>query len=862
MLDRVRSKLKQMNHFFYRLCMLCIPGVLAAQDTLHVQEYLHTEPVSISKHSLEKASAWELMENTHYVIENPTLGDPFTNTKGKTSSWKKKNAGEKNNFSLQKNGDYGLQYTAFYIENDDFVRCKLLLWSNQLYQLYVDGNSKPLISQKRSYKDEMHLEEKFIDLSPGKHTIHIKHLYEDKYDNGRVKVAFALKKEYDKNAIRLSLSPKRNLALLDLMELRKIDDFGMSYDGAYYMRRTKKPIPNSDESEYISEWFRSSDQKKVMSLTNKKYSQLQWVPKKHAFSYVLTQDGKKSLIVYNLDTATEEKFINRIPKLNSYQWAHNGKFVVFSSSEKAPSIKNKTLHLVEDLDHRFRNKTGQSLLHIANYKDRNIRKLTYGKFTTHLQDISYSGEKLIYSKSELRENERPFHYTSYWEMDIKTGNTDSLFAIGWGGNANYSPKDNAILVTAGPDAFNGIGRDLPNNQLANAYDKQAYIYTIKDKKVRSISKHFDPSIQQIHWNPYDNYIYMTVHEKDFENIYRYDVKKDSYSQISIPETAVKSLYFGSHSSKAYYTAESAQSPIKLYELNLKKLQSKLNYDPNSDLYKKVAHGAMKDWNFTNKSGQAILGRVYYPPNFDANKNYPALVYYYGGTMPTSRNYSGRYPKNLYAAHGYVVYVLQPTGAIGFGQEFSAAHANNWGESNAGDILEALPKFLEAHPFVDKEKVGCIGASYGGFMTMSLLTQTDEFSAAVAHAGISSISSYWGEGNWGYTYSAQASAESYPWNNPELYTKNSPLFNADKINTPLLLTHGTVDNNVPIGESIQMYTALKLLGKDVEFLRVKNENHHILKYKNFILWQESIIAYFDKKLKGNSRWWNHLYPSQK
>lgn len=175
--------------------------------------------------------------------------------------------------------------------------------------------------------------------------------------------------------------------------------------------------------------------------------------------------------------------------------------------------------------------------------------------------------------------------------------------------------------------------------------------------------------------------------------------------------------------------------------------------------------------------------MYYPPGFDKNKKYPCIVNYYGGTSPITRNFGGRYPLNLYTAQGYIVYVLQPSGATGFGQEFSALHVNDWGTIVADEIIYGVNKFLAAHPFVDTTRLGCIGASYGGFMTMYLLTRTNIFSAAVSHAGISSISSYWGEGYWGYSYSAIASASSFPWNRKDIYVRQSPLFNADKIATP-------------------------------------------------------------------------------
>ena len=237
-----------------------------------------------------------------------------------------------------------------------------------------------------------------------------------------------------------------------------------------------------------------------------------------------------------------------------------------------------------------------------------------------------------------------------------------------------------------------------------------------------------------------------------------------------------------------------------------------------------------------------------------------IVYYYSGTTPTDRSFFHPYSMHLYAAQGYVVYTLQPSGTIGFGQEFAARHVNAWGIQTAEDIITGVKKFYDDHSFVDKAKVGCMGASYGGFMTMYLQTRTDIFAAAVSHAGISALSSYWGEGFWGYSYSAAASAYSFPWNNPKLYVEQSPLFNADKINTPLLLLHGKVDTNVPIGESIQMFAALKLLGKQVDFIQVEGENHGISDFNRRIAWKKSIFAFFAKWLKDEPQWWEAQYPT--
>jgi len=238
-----------------------------------------------------------------------------------------------------------------------------------------------------------------------------------------------------------------------------------------------------------------------------------------------------------------------------------------------------------------------------------------------------------------------------------------------------------------------------------------------------------------------------------------------------------------------------------------------------------------------------------------------IVYYYGGTSPTPRTFESTYPLQVYAAQGYVVYTLQPSGTTGFGQEFAARHVNAWGEKTADEIILGTQLFYREHNFVDSTKIGCIGASYGGFMTQFLQTKTNIFAAAVSHAGISNITSYWGEGYWGYSYSGGASASSYPWNNPRLYTEQSPLFHADKINTPLLLLHGGSDTNVPIGESIQMFNALRILGKTVEFITVDGENHAIYTYQKRIDWNKTIYAWFAKWLKNQPEWWQALYPDR-
>ena len=205
-------------------------------------------------------------------------------------------------------------------------------------------------------------------------------------------------------------------------------------------------------------------------------------------------------------------------------------------------------------------------------------------------------------------------------------------------------------------------------------------------------------------------------------------------------------------------------------------------------------------------------------------------------------------------------VVNPSGAAGFGQEWAARHVNTAGEGVAEDIIEATEWFADNHAFVNKDKIGCVSASYGGFMTQTLLSKTDLFACGISHAGISSHTSYWGEGYWGHSYSEVSMANSYPCSRKDLYVDRSPIYNADKIHKPILFTHGTADTNVPVGESIQMYTAMKILGVPTAFVLVEGENHGIMDYAKRKKWINTMVAWFQRWLKDDASWWNDMYPT--
>jgi len=446
-------------------------------------------------------------------------------------------------------------------------------------------------------------------------------------------------------------------------------------------------------------------------------------------------------------------------------------------------------------------------------------------------------------------------------MDVQTLKTDTLIKDGeFLASASFSPDATKLIVQATPEAFNRIGCILPENVTPNMYEYELYLFDIATKQVKPMTKDFAPAVSDVEWSVADGQIYFTAEDRDYVRFYCMNPENGKIEQMPVAGDYVFRTSLARNAQMFAYLSYEAISPASAYVMNLKTKKQRQYFDGRTALGD-AEIGTCQDWNYQNSKGDTVYGRFYLPKNFDPTKKYPMIVYYYGGCSPTPRTFESPYAPHFWNSLGYVAYILQPSGATGFGQEWSSRHVNTAGRGPAEDIIEGTRKFCEEHPYVDSTKIGCMGASYGGFMTMYLQTQTDLFAAAVSHAGIANHTSYWGQGYWGYNYSEVSMANSYPWSHRELYVDRSPLFNADKIHTPLLLLHGDVDTNVPPIESLQMFTALKLLGRDVALVQVKGENHHVLDYNRRNKWVAAQMAWFQKWLKGDSTWWDAMFPKK-
>ena len=568
-------------------------------------------------------------------------------------------------------------------------------------------------------------------------------------------------------------------------------------------------------------------------------------------------------MLYKVDprTGVRTLFAYDIPE-GSYVVSPTEDYLIISAEEKGPK-EDKDVFEVVEMDDRQSGWRDRGYLAKYDISTGVTQRISFGSKGEYLEDISLDGTKLLLATSRSRLTKRPTTVQDVLIMDIRTLKVDTLFVgAEFLGGGTFSPDGKQILFTGTPEAFDRIGCQLPADVTPSMTENELFLYDIASKKITPLTKDFDPSIDKgPDWCAADGMVYFTAEDRDYVNLFMLNPKTGKITKLAANGDDIYRFDKASDAPYISYLSYATMAPASAYVMDLKNLKKTQNirfFDGVSALGD-AEIGTCQDWNFNNSKGDTVYGRLYLPKDFDATKQYPMIVYYYGGCSPVSRYFESPYAPQYWNSLGYVAYIVEPSGATGFGQEWASRHVNTAGKGPAEDIIEGVKQICVEHSFINPKKIGCMGASYGGFMTQYLQTQTDIFAAAVSHAGITNHTSYWGEGYWGYNYSEVSMANSYPWSHRDLYVNQSPLFNADKIHTPLLLLHGNADTNVPLIESLQMFTALKLLGREVALVEVEGENHHILEYGKKEKWLATQMAWFAKWLKDDPTWWEALYP---
>ena len=821
-----------MKHFI--LPILCTVAMTAqATDTLRVERIGVTTPITITADAPYQTDS---LDNKGNKYSATVLNDHATRAFAEQEL-----IGTLENGAALASVDsmQTLRVLQFGVRTDRYAKATLNIKNLKNYRVFVNGKAGSTA----------------LTMTPGHYDVRLVCLHEK---DSKDSVNISLTGE-SLEGIEVNPTTKRPYLMAEMMQGKRTYNARISPSGKYlvtYYQHTMEDGKNF----YRTVLSETESQRTIAQYDS--YVDYNWVKTKDALYFTRTNEKGKQIVLLDPATMQETVLADALPD-GGFTLAPTLDYLIITKSQegKKPSGSLRELQHPDDRMPGYRNR---SSLWRYDLKERRMQRLSFGNTSLSLQDISNDGKKLLLMRSTMEPSRAPYRRYSLYVMDALTAKVDTVIAdTAWLSSAKFSPDASQLLINASTKAFDNIGLEVKPGQHPNAYDHRLYLHDIKAGTTKALLPDFAPSVDSYSWHPTNGLIYITAADGCDRTIWQLNPATLERVKFQMPLSFVSTFTYASLQkvpTAIVIGQDGGERAREMFRvtLNPKKMRAERIGEVNFDeLYKDVAIGTCHDWKFQSSRGDSVNGFYYLPANFDASKKYPLIVYYYGGCTPSNKLLEINYPYQVFAALGYVVYVVEPSGALGFGQEFGARHTGTWGDMSSDDIIEGTQQFCKEHDYIDTKKIGCIGASYGGFMTQYLQTKTDLFAAAISHAGISNIASYWGGGYWGYTYGEAAQYGSFPWNNPDLYTKHSPLFNADKINTPILLIHGTVDTNVPPFESQQLFTALRILGKEVAYIQVNGEDHVITNWQKRLEWQNAIFAWFAKYLKGQPEWWNSI-----
>ncbi len=348
------------------------------------------------------------------------------------------------------------------------------------------------------------------------------------------------------------------------------------------------------------------------------------------------------------------------------------------------------------------------------------------------------------------------------------------------------------------------------------------------------------SVGSYRWCPDSKCIYAVVEERGRDNLYRIDVPSFRRSVV-IGNSGLNTNPSSTPDGKAVvYLHQSNTQPAEVWASG-----RQLTHH-NDAAVAALDLKPLEEYAFVGALGDSVFGWILKPPGFDPARKYPLVYLVHGGPQGAWTDYWGaRWNYAMFAARGYVVAAVNFHGSTGYGQKFTDAISQHWGDYPFEDVMKGLDVVARL-PYVDSTRMGAAGASYGGYMIYWIAGHTGRFKVLVDHDGVFNPLSMAGstEELWFVDWEFGGT----PYANRALYEKWSPLNFVQNWKTPMLIVHSQLDYRVDLSEGYQAFTALKMKGVPAKFLYFPDEGHWVLKPRNRRVWWGTVLDWLDQYLK--------------
>jgi len=432
--------------------------------------------------------------------------------------------------------------------------------------------------------------------------------------------------------------------------------------------------------------------------------------------------------------------------------------------------------------------------------------------------------------------------TNIYEYHLETGKTENRTEsnLGYDTNPIFSPSGNLTWLQMKRDGYEADKNDI----------------IVNFKGVNSnLTANWDGSVESFIWSKDGEKVYfqapvdgtIQLFEVGFQG---WTKKLPLVVQLTKGDFDVSGLV-GIVGDKIFVTRSDMNHAAELYSYDLKKKVWNQLSNVNTATYSTLALSKTERRYVTTTDGKKMLVWVILPPNFDASKKYPTLLYCQGGPQsPLTQFYSFRWNFQLMAANGYIVVAPNRRGMQGHGVEWNEQISKDWGGQVMKDYLSAIDDVAKEN-YVDKSRLGCVGASYGGYSAFYLAgIHNNRFKTFIAHDGVFNTQSMFGTteevffNNWdfGGAYWEKDNKVAQ-----KTYSEFNPASHVDKWNAPILIIQGGIDFRVPIGQSQEAFQAAQLRGIKSRFLYFPEENHWVLKPQNAQVWQKEFYKWLKETL---------------
>jgi dipeptidyl aminopeptidase/acylaminoacyl peptidase len=454
-------------------------------------------------------------------------------------------------------------------------------------------------------------------------------------------------------------------------------------------------------------------------------------------------------------------------------------------------------------------------------------------WSTDDRKIAYTSKKVTGTAYAVSTNSDIYVY------DLDTHETTNLTAgmMGYDTEPIFSPNGRYIAWLS----MERDGYEADRNRL--------FIHDLSSNTSRELTTGFDQDAHSPAWGSDNNTIYFTSEIRGTIQLFVADIAGNDIRQITE----------GQHNYGSFEVAEtvrgtvliaarqSMSAPTDIYSVDpLSGIATQLT-EENTHILGNVELGNVESRWVETTDGKNMLAWVIYPPEFDPSQQYPALLYLQGGPQGTvSQFFSFRWNFQMMAANGYVVIAPNRRGVPSFGQEWKEQISGDWGGQAMQDLLSAIDDIAQ-EPYVDEDRLGAVGASFGGYSAFWLAGNHEgRFKTFISHDGAFNLESMYGATE--EMFFPNFDLEGAYWEEPNSYENFSPHNFVGNWDTPILVIHGEKDFRLPVTESMQAFTAARLQGIPSRFLYFPEENHWVLSAQNGILWQRVFFDWLGRYLK--------------